>query len=50
MALLHLKDVKFLSVGGGVGNAGRQIAAAVEVARAIGLPLTQGQREVGALQ
>ena len=48
--LLHLKDVKFLSVGGGVANAGGQITDAVEIARAIGLPLTQGQHEVGALQ
>ena len=48
--LMHLKDVKLLTVGGGVGDAGGQIAAAVKVTRAIGLPLAQGQCEVGALQ
>ena len=48
--LMHLKDVKLLIVVGSVGDAGGQIAAAVKVTRAIGLPLAQGQCEVGALQ
>lgn len=47
---MYLKDVKLLTVGGGIGDVGGQIAAAVKVDRAIGLPLAQGQREVGALQ
>ena len=37
--LMHLKDVKLLIVVGSVGDAGRQISAAVKVACAIGLPL-----------
>jgi hypothetical protein len=50
LQLLHLKDVKLLAVCGGVGDVGGQIAAAVEIARQIGLPLAQRQCEVGALQ
>lgn len=49
-ALLHLEDVKFLTVGGGIDDVGGQIAAAIEIAREIGLPLAQGQRNIGALQ
>jgi hypothetical protein len=48
--LLCLQDVKFPTVGGCVGDVGGQIAVAIEIARACGLPLAQRQREVCALQ
>ena len=47
---MHLQDVKSLLIGGGIDNVGGQIAAAVEIARPVGLPLAQRQRKVGALQ
>jgi hypothetical protein len=48
--LLRLQEVKFLTVRGRVDEVGGQIAAAIEITRAIGLPLAQGQRDIGALQ
>jgi hypothetical protein len=47
---LNFKNVKFLMVRGGVDKIGRQLAVAIKTARAIGLPLAQGQCDVGALQ
>ena len=48
-ALLHFEDVKFLPIGDGIDDVGRQIAVAIKIAYEIGLPLTQRQCEVGAL-
>ena len=49
MHLLHLEDIKFLAIGGGVDNVRGQVATGIKNARRIGQPLAQRQREVGSL-
>jgi hypothetical protein len=48
--LLHFQDIKLLPVCYGVGNISGQVAVAVKIPGSVGRPLTQRQREVGALQ